>query len=635
MPEDVMLREAIEALRQGQRERAKDLLTRLLRTDQSNPEYWFWMAAAVDSSKERIYCLKNVLRLDPENVAARQGLVLLGALEPDKNARLEPLPRRNWKVVYQDEPREKQKFRFTRQNLRVIGLMVIGLLVIGLMLAGIFWPQQKATPLVYRPTKTPGPPPTYTPTPTYIGYQETVSASETVVATQAGPPPLWALLEATYTPTPFYVNTPHPISEAFRSGQRAFMDGDLEGALHYFQQAAEIESSAADLVYYIAEVQRASGQTRAALQSYTRALSLDPFFAPAYLGRAQVNLQLDPKADVIADLDQAITNDPYLGEAYLERARFLLGKDQLEAAQQDLRSVEELLPNSPLLYLTQAQLGLKIEEIDQAYEAAQKAYELDRVSLSVYQVLAQAALLKGENEVALEALDIYLQYAEKDAQGWLDLGKALAAVGNDTQLHRALLEPSGEGDYPAALHAFERAYQLNRNLSDVYLYRGIVYLKMEEGQKAVNELLEVRKSLTTKAASSTSMDPLWFAVNIGFGRALLLGERFQDAAGQFEFSANLARTNEQKAAAYFWRAQAMEGLGSTSAAIKDWKLLLGLPKAVVPTDWLSFAQVHLATLTAPTLTSTATIKPSLTPSRTPVPSRTVAPSATKPASPTP
>jgi hypothetical protein len=41
-----------------------------------------------------------------------------------------------------------------------------------------------------------------------------------------GPTPLWMLMEATYTPTPLYVNTPHPISEAYRIGIRAYQRGD-------------------------------------------------------------------------------------------------------------------------------------------------------------------------------------------------------------------------------------------------------------------------------------------------------------------------------------------------------------------------------------------------------------------------
>ena len=63
MAENIMFEEAMQAVRQGQRSRSRDLLTRLLRADPNNPEYWLWMSAVVDSSKERTYCLQMVDKL--------------------------------------------------------------------------------------------------------------------------------------------------------------------------------------------------------------------------------------------------------------------------------------------------------------------------------------------------------------------------------------------------------------------------------------------------------------------------------------------------------------------------------------------------------------------------------------------
>ena len=82
MPEEVdtLFQEAVESLRTGDRPHAKDLLTRLLKTDQNNVNYWVWMSAAVETAKERVYCLQTALRLDPENGTAKRGLILLGAL---------------------------------------------------------------------------------------------------------------------------------------------------------------------------------------------------------------------------------------------------------------------------------------------------------------------------------------------------------------------------------------------------------------------------------------------------------------------------------------------------------------------------------------------------------------------------
>src|SRR5512140_300603 len=88
--ENTILREAVEALRQGDRVRARDLLTRMLKTDQNNATYWVWLSAAVDTQKERIYCLQSALRLEPENAAAKRGLTMLGGLPPDDS--VQPFP---------------------------------------------------------------------------------------------------------------------------------------------------------------------------------------------------------------------------------------------------------------------------------------------------------------------------------------------------------------------------------------------------------------------------------------------------------------------------------------------------------------------------------------------------------------
>ncbi|MCZ7551289.1 MAG: hypothetical protein M5U05_01680 [Anaerolineales bacterium] len=90
MPEDVMLHEAVEAIRQGQRARARDLLTRLLRADPNNVAYWLWMSSVVETAREQIYCLKSALKLEPNNPAVRQGLRLLGALPAEGEVKPTP-----------------------------------------------------------------------------------------------------------------------------------------------------------------------------------------------------------------------------------------------------------------------------------------------------------------------------------------------------------------------------------------------------------------------------------------------------------------------------------------------------------------------------------------------------------------
>ena len=81
---DAVFQDALEALRGGNKKRARELLTGLLKTDQNNAAYWVWLSATMDTPKERIYCLETALRLDPANAAAKRGLILHGALPPDE-----------------------------------------------------------------------------------------------------------------------------------------------------------------------------------------------------------------------------------------------------------------------------------------------------------------------------------------------------------------------------------------------------------------------------------------------------------------------------------------------------------------------------------------------------------------------
>ena len=83
--EEKMFQEAVSAIESGNRSRGKDLLTRLLKQNQENPDYWLWMSGVVDSVKERRYCLNQTLKLDPQNKLARRGLIMLGDLPVDES----------------------------------------------------------------------------------------------------------------------------------------------------------------------------------------------------------------------------------------------------------------------------------------------------------------------------------------------------------------------------------------------------------------------------------------------------------------------------------------------------------------------------------------------------------------------
>jgi tetratricopeptide (TPR) repeat protein len=85
------LAEGIRLLKAGQRQQARALLTVIVTEDEENELAWLWLSGAVDSVEDRRVCLENVLALNPDNQAARQGLARLGPA-PMPFAEDEPLP---------------------------------------------------------------------------------------------------------------------------------------------------------------------------------------------------------------------------------------------------------------------------------------------------------------------------------------------------------------------------------------------------------------------------------------------------------------------------------------------------------------------------------------------------------------
>ena len=160
-------------------ERARDLLTRLLRADAPTTQYWLWMSSVVETPKEQIYCLQSILKVDPNNKAAKQGLVLLGAMAPETEIKPAPPVRRRWHVDVQ-EVKDVSGLRAILANpfVRLVVLAITAFVVITLVGLGFYYQGQRRKPLVaVIPTSTPGPSPTYTLTPTAINeYLRTPTA---------------------------------------------------------------------------------------------------------------------------------------------------------------------------------------------------------------------------------------------------------------------------------------------------------------------------------------------------------------------------------------------------------------------------------------------------------------------------
>jgi tetratricopeptide (TPR) repeat protein len=575
MSDSTIFHEAKEAIRNGDTERARDLLARLLRTEKNNPEYWLWMSSVVYSQKEKIYCLKNVIRLDSENVNARQGLIMLGGMSAGA---VEPRPpvKRAWETDLGREEIHGWQRIMANPILGISSFLFIALIVLGLILGGIFStrgmvkPQLTITPIAWTPTQTR--------TQTLTPVEPTV-----IFASTPTPQPLWMLLDATYTPTPIYVNTPHTRIEAYRLAIRAYQRGDYENMVNFLEQTLQDEPEAVDVIFYLGEAYAGLGDFEKALKYYEDALLIDQEFAPVYFSRARLRKSLNPAADILDDLNKAIQNDPLYSQAYYERAIYWFERSEYESALSDLHAATDLMPFDPRIYLLLAKVNLAMGEYELALEHALNAYRMDMTQLEVYLVLSEVYMANNRPKDALSVIETYGLYKPDDPV-------YLALLGG---IHYLLGE-----DYEAALRILERAKTLDNNLVDAFYYHGLTALKLGDTNQAINDFYIARNLKTENLEYS-----VWFGI------ALYEDERYKEAFSQFDIIDPINLTDIQSARYFYYKAKTGMELSLIEAVRSSWLALLDLPRDYIPPEWIIEAEAFLSPFSATPLpggTTTAT-----------------------------
>ncbi len=451
-PEEIMYQQVLVHIQKKENSRARDLLTRLIQINPNNPEYWLWMSAVTETTRERIFCLKEVLRLDPTNEAAQRGLAVFGAIpvNPDLVAPLQRQKRRWEALLAKNEPQIDKTFgvKSWKQMLPYGGAAV---LLIALVLVGVWGVKSilnsmpKAAPIYLGPTNT------YAPTLTKV-----VAGAGTLIPT-GQPTPLWMLLKATYTPTPIPFITPHT-SEAYSIALRAMGSSDWPKALSYINQAISLDPKAADLLYLQGEIYRLQGTPAEALKSYTQTLKLQPNFAPAYLGLARLAMSSDPPrlTDAKDNLAKAIELDPTMKEAALELANLYIQENNFQAALDQLAQSAAQAKDSPLYFFYRAQAELMLSQTEDAVADARQTLQMDITLLPAYRLLGEALIANNQIAEASTPLSTYIQFMPDDAEVWSWLGQSYYAQQDETN----------------ALKAFDQALSLDRNQFDAYLQRG-------------------------------------------------------------------------------------------------------------------------------------------------------------------
>ena len=594
------LTEAIAAARAGDRARARELLSKLLRADSANPEYWIWMSSVVESDREKVYCLESALKLDPTNRSALRGLVILGARNPQEQelASAIKIARRHTASAPVARPAKAAGgFQFPWRFVVMIALGLCGLAAMVQLLLLVSGPATTILAPVLAPVRTPSAtpaPPTVTPTITLTPIPVETRILRTPVPFESGATPLAFLVEASPTPTTMLGVTPRPQYEAYANGIAALLRGDYEEVIASMREVADSEPGAADAWYFMGEANRALGRPGAAVEAYDRAVLAKPDFAPGYLGRARTLQSLRP--DTLAvDYERAIQVDPLLAPAYLDMAAFYGSRRQWENADEVLgRGIAAGL-TEPELFIRRAEAQLNRTFYSQGLENAIEGSANDPTNLLGYLVLGRAYV---ENELynpALWPLQTYLIYEPDDPVGLVTLARAHLGV----------------GQYDSAFEYANQALSINGRLSQAYVVRGYVQNFRGEYQEALKDFGQAlrfgRSSWDVQYGKARSyfglgqMAAAFNAANIALA----------DAIEEEDFVIR----DRKKGEAYALLAMIFEDFDPPRIddALNNWGLLVVLEHAKPETIALARAHILELTGTGPTRTATVSPTPSLSP----------------------
>jgi hypothetical protein len=76
---DQLLDESISAYKQKDHDTAAKLLAQAIKMEANNERAWLWLSGVVATDAERLFCIKRILAINPNNEVAQYGLTLLPA----------------------------------------------------------------------------------------------------------------------------------------------------------------------------------------------------------------------------------------------------------------------------------------------------------------------------------------------------------------------------------------------------------------------------------------------------------------------------------------------------------------------------------------------------------------------------
>jgi tetratricopeptide (TPR) repeat protein len=538
----LLLQQGIAAAHEGRRDDARDLLQKSIRLDPQNETSWLWLSSVARDDRERLFCLKQLLALNPHNEFALKGLRALGAapeetpepsttpppggvpvLTDDRYARIQqavdeflrrfdrhPADQLGIQWTHKlrrryGEEGERRLRQITYASAAVVGLLIVGGLVALATVAGGLLGSDNPEVAVFN-TLAFTPTATGTMTPTPGGATPTPFPQPMNVPPTAVPVGLDKGNPYGNTPTAVYPPVNPNVANSIKGAIAYYSIGaypDAIGTLEGENKADDPHCYAA-VRYYEAMSYAMQGGTRnldTAARLLQDALAYEPP-NPRYsscqndplilAGLAYVQFLQGDFEQAMSLSDEALQGDPRLVQAATTKAAVQLARGEYADARLTLDPMVRELPGDVNLLILAAQIELADNRPGVAVEYIGRALYVEPTSQPALQLQARAYLaLAAQTSDPAQQIEYFglavisaqtlLLYYSGDPAGYLYLAQARI----------------GEGNYALADVALTRIIDLESRLpesaapiiEDAYRARGDLYYR--EGRlKAAREDLD-------------------------------------------------------------------------------------------------------------------------------------------------
>ena len=217
-----------------------------------------------------------------------------------------------------------------------------------------------------------------------------------------------------------------------------------------------------------AVVSYGEGDYQASIESYNRALDLNPFLYLAYFMRGAAHTNTGNFDHAIADYDKAIALRSDYVAAYADRAAAYIKRGDYDQAIADCDRAIELNPDYAIAYVTRGAAYMYMSDYDQAIADYNQAIELDSNNVSARVNRGVAYAYKGEYDHAIADYDQAIESDPNGAGTYANLGEAWLHQSDWVKARTNLLAARGMGFDIVA--SFNNAYE---NVADFEQQTGL------------------------------------------------------------------------------------------------------------------------------------------------------------------